>query len=346
MLYIYIYVYILQESQRYKNLIRQHMDLQTVEARLEKGLYLDSSLKFFRDLLLVFNNGVVFFRKGSQEHVAARELRALVLKEMSKDKKLVRSQTLTVKREDRNSVVLPKPQNNNVKKSSIIVTCGKRGGSSTKALSSEVSNKKGFDHKKERVVEEKQKSVNEKKINGSFVAIEDKGIRKKRSQERVGRRGSKTGNNGGGESEREFGGNELSSHDALEVKMDKKEAVKKKQGVASFLKRMKQNSPKQAAEEDVSEEDSEDSKVEKEEEKKKRNKGKSKKASPTKERVTRSSTHGKGTKEESQKGKRGVGRPPKRPEKVVAANGKRRRDNADQSEVGVVGGRPRKRYRR
>ncbi|XP_024020531.1 uncharacterized protein LOC21401380 [Morus notabilis] len=334
-----------QESQRYKNLIRQHMDLQTVEARLEKGLYLDSSLKFFRDLLLVFNNGVVFFRKGSQEHVAARELRALVLKEMSKDKKLVRSQTLTVKREDRNSVVLPKPQNNNVKKSSIIVTCGKRGGSSTKALSSEVSNRKGFDHKKERVVEEKQKSVNEKKINGSFVAIEDKGIRKKRSQERVGRRGSKTGNNGSGESEREFGGNELSSHDALEVKMDKKEAVKKKQGVASFLKRMKQNSPKQAAEEDVSEEDSEDSKVEKEEEKK-RNKGKSKKASPTKERVTRSSTHGKGTKEESQKGKRGVGRPPKRPEKVVAANGKRRRDNADQSEVGVVGGRPRKRSRR
>lgn len=337
-----------QESQRYKNLIRQHMDLQTVEARLEKGLYLDSSgHNFFRDLLLVFNNAVVFFRKGSQEHVAARELRALVLKEMKNSKKFGKSQTLTARREIKreDDLVPPKSHKNNVKKSPVMVTCGKRGSSKT-----EVSKGKG--DKKEKVVveeEEKPKAI-EKKTNGSFVAIDDKGIRKKRSQERVARRGgSRMGNNGGGESERGFGGNELSSHDALEVKTDKRETVKKKQGVASFLKRMKQNSPKQAEEEDVSEEDSDqDSKVDKEEERNRRNKGKLKKSSPVKERVTRSSTQGsKGTKEDSRKAKRGVGRPPKRPEKaVVASNGKRGRDNADQSEVGVVGGRPRKRSRR
>ncbi|POO01315.1 Octamer-binding transcription factor [Trema orientale] len=322
-----------QESQRYKNLIRQHLDLQTIQARLEKGVYSNSFHKFFRDLLLLFNNAIVFFRKSSPEHAAALELRALVSKEMHA--KLGKTRPFTAKPEPTKEIDLAsKPS-----KSSIVVKCGNR--SSSKAVSEGV-NKKGDTKKESRVVEEKQKA-SEKKINGSFVAIEDKGIRKKRSQERVGRRGLKTGGKGG-ESEHEFGGNELSSHDALEVKADKKENAKKKQGVANFLKRMKQNSPKEAEDEidtDVSEDDSEDSKVGKEEKKKK---GAKVRSDERKERITRNSTRGRGTRDDSRKAKRGVGRPPKRPEKVAVASGKRGRDNSE-PEVGI-GGRLKKRSRR
>ena len=310
------------------------MDLQTIEARLDKGVYLNCFQKFFRDLLLLFNNAIVFFRKSSSEYVAAQELRALVLKEMKA--KLAKTRPFTAKPEPKQEIDLtPQP-----KKSSIMVTCGKR--SSSKASSEGVNSKKG-DKKDNRVVEEKQKS-SETKINGSFVTNDDKGIRKKkRSQERVGRRDLRTGGKGV-ESEHEFGGNELSSHDTLEVKADKKENVKKKQGVASFLKRMKQNSPKEVEEEigtDVPEDESEDGKVEKEEKKKK---GSKIRLDEKKERITRNSTRVRETREESRKAKRGVGRPPKRPENVSAASGKRGRDNSE-PDVGV-GGRLKKRSRR
>ncbi|PON48819.1 Octamer-binding transcription factor [Parasponia andersonii] len=322
-----------QESQRYKNLIRQHLDLQTIQARLEKGVYSNSFHKFFRDLLLLFNNAIVFFRKSSPEHAAAVELRALVLEEMHA--KLGKTRPFTAKPEPKKEIDLAsKPS-----KSSIVVKCGNR--SSSKAVSEGV-NKKGDTKKESRVVEEKQKA-SEKKINGSFVAIEDKGIRKKRSQERVGRRGLKTGGKGG-ESEHEFGGNELSSHDAVEVKADKIENAKKKQGVANFLQRMKQNSPKEVEDgidTHVSEDDSEDSKVGKEEKKKR---GAKVRSDERKERITRNSTRGRGTREDSRKAKRGVGRPPKRPEKVAVASGKRGRDNSE-PEVGI-GGRLKKRSRR
>ncbi|XP_057956390.1 uncharacterized protein LOC131149714 [Malania oleifera] len=72
-----------QETERYKNVIRQHMDLRTVRSRLEKGAYSDSAQRFFRDLLLLFGNGVVFFRRNTPEYLASRELRSLVLREMS-----------------------------------------------------------------------------------------------------------------------------------------------------------------------------------------------------------------------------------------------------------------------
>ncbi|KAJ7957421.1 putative DNA binding protein [Quillaja saponaria] len=76
-----------QETQKYKSLIRQHMDLQTVESRVEKGLYRGRGSilfhKFFRDLLLLFNNNIIFLKRNTPEHTAAKELRGLVLKEMT-----------------------------------------------------------------------------------------------------------------------------------------------------------------------------------------------------------------------------------------------------------------------
>ncbi|KAE8672884.1 putative set domain protein [Hibiscus syriacus] len=91
----------------------------------------------------------------------------------------------------------------------------------------------------------------EKKDDGSSFA--DIAVRKKRSRERAvsGHRNSQRTSNKSGESNHEYGGNELSSHDAVELKMDtKKETNKarKKQRAASFLTRMKQNSPSEVLE--------------------------------------------------------------------------------------------------
>lgn len=72
-----------QNKQQYRNMIRRHMDLGTIRAKLEEGSY-SGSLEFFRDLLLVFNNALIFYPKTSQEHGAAWVLRQLANNEMAK----------------------------------------------------------------------------------------------------------------------------------------------------------------------------------------------------------------------------------------------------------------------
>ncbi|PPS16087.1 hypothetical protein GOBAR_AA04491 [Gossypium barbadense] len=284
-----------QESARYKNLIRQHMDLQRIQTRLDKGVYSECSTKFLRDLLLLFNNLIVFHHKSSPERIAAQQLRALVLKEMTH---------MLPKQSETDDVAKPN-------KSSTIVACGKRRSSKAVTKNTSTSTRRG---------DEKERGVEEKKFDGSCpIATDDMGIRKKRSKERVvsGRRNLLRTSSTSEETKHEYGGNELSSHDAVEKKVDiKKEnnnhnnnnKARKKQGAASFLKRMKQNSPREM-----------------------------KKRRGRVERVTRSSG-GRGA-----RAKRGVGRPPK---VVAESTGKRGRDNVE-NEVGLGGtGRARKRGRR
>lgn len=72
-----------QDNDRYKCLIKRHMDLNTVGSLLEEGMY-SGIPEFFRDLLLVFNNALVFYSRDSQEFGAARILRECVMKEMER----------------------------------------------------------------------------------------------------------------------------------------------------------------------------------------------------------------------------------------------------------------------
>lgn len=284
------------------------MDLQRIQTRLDKGVYSECSAKFWRDLLLFFNNLIVFHHKSSPERIAAQQLRALVLKEMTH---------MLPKQSETDDGAKPK-------ESSTIVACGKRR--SSKAVT-----------KNTRRGDEKERGVEQKKVDGSCtIAIDDMGIRKKRSKERVvsGRRNSLRTSSTSEETKHEYGGNELSSHDAVEMKVDNKKEnnnnnnnnkARKKQGAASFLKRMKQNSPSEVTEKD--EDDDDDSEDENKDEKEK----------GRVERVTRSSG---GRRARS---KRGVGRPPK---VVAESTGKRGRDNVE-NEVGLGGtGRARKRGRR
>lgn len=70
-----------QEDSRYSSLIRRHLDLTIVRARLKEGAYSVSS-EFFRDLLLIFNNAMVFYPRTSIEFQAAKVLLAEATKEM------------------------------------------------------------------------------------------------------------------------------------------------------------------------------------------------------------------------------------------------------------------------
>ncbi|KAJ6387805.1 hypothetical protein OIU77_026388 [Salix suchowensis] len=320
-----------QESERYKKLIRQHMDLQMIQSRLNKGVYSKCYKKLFKDLLILLNNAIVFFRKNSPENHAAYELRAIVLKEMKE--KLQKPKPVAVKpATEQHSASFSKPN----KSTSTMLACSKH--SSIKALSEGAGK---IDDKKDAEIEEKPKA-NEKKLEVSIVRIEEKGLKKKTTKERSvsGRRNSRAGNKNG-EIRHQYGGNELSSHDALEIKVDRKESTgRKKQGAASFLKRMKQNSPGRVMENDDDYDTSEDESKESKTLDKRRRK---READRITRRVTRSSK-GRGLGEDSRNIKRG--RPPKKQMDSGGGAGKRGRED-DDSEVGVGGaGRAKKRSRR
>ncbi|CAM8967002.1 unnamed protein product [Rhodiola kirilowii] len=72
----------IQETKLYNNVVRQHMDLHTVQTNLDSGSYASSHLNFFRDLLLIFTNAVIFYSKSSPEFKAAQELRSIVSDKM------------------------------------------------------------------------------------------------------------------------------------------------------------------------------------------------------------------------------------------------------------------------
>ncbi|XP_068339729.1 DEK domain-containing chromatin-associated protein 4-like [Pyrus communis] len=347
-----------QESERYKSLIRQHMDLHVIQSKINKGLYTEDCIPFFRDLLLLFNNAVVFFRKNSPEHNAAQELRSIVLKEMNDQLPNPQPATGTVtsnvpKIETKAPKIEPDAFEKPTKSS--IVVCGKRG--SVNALS-----EGGAKSRKGDKVEEKAKAANEKKADGAAsVKVEDKGIRRRRTQERGGRRGTSTrGRNAAKPTKpHEYGINELSSHDgleALEAEKEKKENRRKKQGAARFLKRMKQNSPSTEVKKETSDGSEDDSEESEDEKKKKKPTMRSRKKPEVErnERVTRSSTGsgggrggGRRCQESNGRGRRGVGRPPKRPETAAAEAGRRKRgrENGEADQVGSTG-RRRKRTRR
>lgn len=71
------------QDPRYSFLIRRHLDLNSVRARLDEGAY-SSSSEFFRDLLLIFNNGMVYYPRGSVEFRGAKALFTEATKEMNR----------------------------------------------------------------------------------------------------------------------------------------------------------------------------------------------------------------------------------------------------------------------
>lgn len=128
----------MQKTERYKKTIRRHMDLETIQTRIDDGSYSSCRTKFYVDLLLLFNNAIVFFPKASPESLAAQELRELVMKDL-KNKDL--SQSLPLKLQptpepERSDLLLAKNSSTNP-----IVVCRKRSSISAKASSSSANKK-------------------------------------------------------------------------------------------------------------------------------------------------------------------------------------------------------------
>ncbi|XP_076958455.1 uncharacterized protein LOC143634185 [Bidens hawaiensis] len=116
-----------QEKMRYKNLVKQHIDYETLQTRLKQGQYSDGNDKFYRDLLLLVANARIFFPKQSIESTAAVDLRQLILTEMSSKKK----HKTDLKRPD-SSLLKPKL-------SGPIVVCRKRSSITAKQTASKGS---------------------------------------------------------------------------------------------------------------------------------------------------------------------------------------------------------------
>lgn len=70
----------MQMSEKYEQVIRRHMDLETVREQLlrdQQGAWAYITIHMYRDLLLICNNAIAFYPKGSREYSAALHLRHL-----------------------------------------------------------------------------------------------------------------------------------------------------------------------------------------------------------------------------------------------------------------------------
>lgn len=66
-----------QRRGRYKKLIRQHLDIETIRSRVSSH-YITTQKELYRDLLLLANNALVFYSPNSREHQSAVLLRGLI----------------------------------------------------------------------------------------------------------------------------------------------------------------------------------------------------------------------------------------------------------------------------
>ncbi|KAL6987015.1 hypothetical protein U1Q18_012775 [Sarracenia purpurea var. burkii] len=336
-----------QETPEYKNLIRQHIDLETIRMKLKGGRYSSCNSKFYRDLLLLFNNAILFFGKESREFAAAIELRQLI----SKDTGLTNLK-LDPSSEERTSVPIkpePEPSDSPLLKPKILgpmIVCRKRSSIAAKELGSS----SGGDRKREQkaalledkpILDWKQpNNITKKRTSDRFVP--GSGSLKKNGKNRANTNPSKNSESLAGSNQ----GKGASSSEQSEPKSEKTTTASKKRNAASFLNRMKQSS---AANNGLLLLDSlknysissNSNKAGGGAEQKKSGNGK---GDGKKDHVSRRSSGGRQAKGQGSPVKRTVGRPPKRTAAPPSVAGKRSRDGGDKE--GVVSKQPKKRSRK
>ncbi|KAM7505540.1 hypothetical protein LguiB_004444 [Lonicera macranthoides] len=236
-----------QESPKYKNLIRQHLDLETIQTRLDAGFYSNCTLKFYRDILLLVNNALVFFDKKSSESLAATELRLLISKEMAHTH--ARADSSTEEKIPPPLLPLPSKQSGSLllkpKIGGPVIACRKRSSIAAKASASIPRS----DRKKDQTTLTEEKPLNKS-------AGEENQIIKKRTRDGFSsgsRNAKKNGKNRTSTNPNKHSetlssqkqGREESPSESLEPKNEKKKNPNmvdvKKQGAANFLNRMKRS---------------------------------------------------------------------------------------------------------
>ncbi|CAN7007699.1 unnamed protein product [Brassica oleracea var. botrytis] len=205
-----------QETTDYKSLVKQHLDIETIQRKLTQGSYDSSKLTFYRDLQLLFANVIVFFPSSSSESMAAHELRAIVSEEMRKESGKS-SPRLFKASPGMTSIKAEAAETSEQKSSAPLVVCKRRRFVSAKAKASPSSS--SFSQKeetKEEILSEENENV-----------------------ETGGRSSKRTANN------TKTGKGKNKQKEAEEAKTEKKVVVSsdKKKSVADFLKRIKKSSP-------------------------------------------------------------------------------------------------------
>ncbi|KAG7948234.1 hypothetical protein I3843_13G001000 [Carya illinoinensis] len=326
-----------QETDKYNNVVRQHVDLETVESRLHKGNYSTCTLAFYRDLLLLFNNATLFFPKSSVESIAAHQLRHLVLNEIPKcsdsfpteNSPTPNTAVFQPKAEpERSHSLLAKPN-----ASVPMIVCRKRSSISAKSSSSAAT----LFLKENQISDEKKPALDPKTPSikpSSDAAVEDMMKTNAKDKPVTGvrslRRSNKnpTNNTSSSASSRRQMSTSPNSKTNLAnqvetiPKTDKKKktealALEKKRSAADFLRRIKRNYPAETLKSGSKEQ-------------KTRHIGKGHKRN---ERVLRQSSNKKHDddeeeeEEENSPSKRSVGRPPKKLAKANAVSAKRGKDS-------------------
>ncbi|KAK2651304.1 hypothetical protein Ddye_018793 [Dipteronia dyeriana] len=342
-----------QETPDYQNIIRQHVDIETVRMRVEESWYSGCNSSFFRDLLLVFNNAIVFFEKNSSEYLAAIELRQVVLKEMDlktsnpnqlpKEKSSVSSasQNLKLDIESSDSLLL-KP---NI--SLPLIACRKRSSISARGFASS----SGADKKRELTASsiDKKPVLDWKKHDKSSVMTDLEHVTMKRTRERSAsgtRSSSKNAKSRANpktkrnedvntkvdhSSELGFTDNESSEAKAEKGRKNNTDVNAKKRSAANFLSRITRSSPlKNGSLLETLKNPVISSNGRKGAEQKKNSSGKS---DSRKDQNLQTHCDGKGAKEKESPTKRTKGRPARKAAAplppVSAACGKRRREGSE-----------------
>jgi hypothetical protein len=257
----------MQETPNYTSLIRQHVDLKTIQTRLEEGWYSGGDDgKFFRDLLLLFNNAIVFFGQKSSESMAAIKLRQIVLKEMASKTMLIKPEPAREEQKSTPPVAQciksdPEPSDSLLLKTKISVpltACRKRSSITAKALASSSSEP---DKKREQIAtlkDEKEKLVVDcNQHDKSSDKTEENRVTKKRTRERSktnSRNSNKNGNKGrtnpnaNKNSDSNSNSRGVSHNENSESRLEKEKKNStlntsgKKKSAANFLNRMKRSS--------------------------------------------------------------------------------------------------------
>ncbi|KAI4382442.1 hypothetical protein MLD38_008406 [Melastoma candidum] len=311
-----------RESQKYLSIVRQPMDLETIQSRVEKGSYSSSSsnLAFNRDLLLLINNALVFYPKFSLENEAALELQRLLSTELGKRTSPVDEVDILKPELERSDSLLTKQ-----KASAPIVVCRKRSLMSTKPSSGSFSRKidpvlpavmpvsnlgqqslmtvNSMNERPATGTRSLRRSKNIPSSHGSAATVISNKMQTPSSNDKP--EDSKTD-----QIKNNYSGN--SKNEGLTLTFTKKRSA------ADFLKRIKRNSPVGKSKNSVG---NETKSTKGGEQKKKGGKG---------EKQNGSGMSKQGSKEESSPSKRNVGRPSKKGHMVsVEFVGKRGRESED-----------------
>ncbi|EOA28512.1 hypothetical protein CARUB_v10024727mg [Capsella rubella] len=319
-----------QEAKDYKSMVKQHLDIETIQRNLKQGSYDSSTLTFYKDLHLLFTNAIVFFPLSSAESMAAHELRAVVSREMRKETRISGPRFINREVSATNSGKADAETSDSSlsrqKSSAPLVVCKKRSSVSTKASPSSSSFSQQEEMEEETLSEEKENTVTgvrssrrASKPVAATAAISNC-TTKGKSKNKLKHMESKTNPLNDNSSQQETGKTEKKM-----ISSDKKKSV------ADFLKRLKKNSPQ------------------KESKDQNKSSGSGKKDSKAKPRELRSSRVGKKKAELAiTPVKRAPGRPQKKTAEAEAtatasASGKRGRDTGS---TGKDNKQPKKRIRR